>query len=269
MSSIMIPIVLLLFALQLAPDPVRFVDVTALAGGVTHAAICGDNTRKTYLIETLGTGLALIDYDNDGQLDLFAVNASHLEGFAKGKEPINHLYRNTGGGKFVDVTEAAGLAKYGWGQGVCAGDFDNDGFEDLFVTYYGHDILYRNTGRGSFEDVTERAGLAGDPVRWGTGCSFVDYNLDGKLDLFVANYVQFDPKNTPTPDSSNACRWKNQPVLCGPMGLKGGVNRLWRNDSQPGKPKFTDVSEEFTHQLCGRTLFAVGDHTRLRPRRMA
>lgn len=236
-------ILLLLLAVQLPSNAVRFVDVSAHTG-VTHAAICGDNDKKTYLIETLGTGLALIDYDNDGYPDLFTVNASQLKGFTKGQEPINHLYRNTGNGMFVDVTAAAGLAKSGWGQGVCAGDFDNDGFEDLFVTYYGHDVLYRNTGKGSFEDVTAAAGLAGVPVRWGTGCSFVDYNLDGKLDLFVANYVQFDMKNTPTPDSSSACRWKNQPVLCGPMGLKGGVNRLWRNDSQPGKPVFTDVSKE-------------------------
>ena len=233
----------LLLALQLTAGEVRFVDISTQAG-LTFAAICGNNEKKTYLIETLGTGIALIDYDNDGYVDLFTVTASKLEGFPDGSAPVNHLYRNLGNGTFKDVTETAGLSRSGWGQGVCVGDFDNDGFNDLFVTYYGHDVLYRNTGKGKFEDVTEAAGLGGGAVRWGTGCAFVDYNLDGKLDLFVANYVQFNQKNTPTPDQPNACRWKNQAVLCGPMGLPGGINRLWRNDSQPGRPRFTDVSKE-------------------------
>jgi len=171
------------------------------------------------------------------------VNASRLEGFPKGQEPTNHLYRNDKKGGFQDVTrEAACCAPDG--PRVCAGDFDNDGFIDLFVTYWGHDVLYRNTGKGSFEDVTAAAGMAGEEVRWGTGCAFVDYNRDGKLDLFVANYVQFDQKNTPTPDMPNACTWKDMPVMCGPRGLKGGVNRLWRNDSRPGHVQFTEVSEE-------------------------
>ena len=207
----------LLLAIHLTAGEVRFVDISIQAG-LTYAAICGNNSKKTYLIETLGTGLALIDYDNDGYVDLFTVTASTLEGFPGRNAPVNHLYHNLGNGKFKDVTEAAGLSRSGWGQGVCVGDFDNDGFEDLFVTYYGHDVLYRNTGKGKFEDVTEAAGLGGGAVRWGTGCAFVDYNLDGKLDLFVANYVQFDQKRTPTPDQSNACRWKNQAVPCGPMG---------------------------------------------------
>ena len=207
--------------------------------------ICGSNDHKTYLIETLGAGLALLDYDNDGLVDLFTVTASTLDGSSRGAS-TNHLYHNLGNGKFEDVTEAAGLAKSGWGQGVCAGDFDNDGFTDLFVTYYGRDVLYRNTGKGGFEDVTEAAGMLdrATPVRWGTGCAFVDYNLDGKLDLFVANYVQFDQRNTPTPDQPNACRWKNQAVLCGPLGLKGGANRLWKNVSAPGSIRFQDVSKE-------------------------
>ncbi len=233
----------LMLTIHLTAGEVRFVDISVQAG-LTYASICGNNEKKTYLIETLGSGLALIDYDNDGFVDLFTVTASTLEGFAGGNAPVNHLYHNLGNGKFKDVTEAAGLSRSGWGQGVCAGDFDNDGFVDLFVTYYGHDVLYRNTGKGKFEDVTEAAGLGGGAVRWGTGCAFVDYNLDGKLDLFVANYVQFDRTGTPAPDQLNACRWKNQAVPCGPMGLRGGVNRLWRNDSQPGRPRFTDVSAE-------------------------
>ena len=232
----------LLALIAQSPDAVRYVDV-ALDAGLRDIFYCGGERTKNYIIETLGSGVAFIDYDNDGNLDIFAVNGSRLEGFPKGQEPTNHLYRNEGHGVFKDVTREAGLLRSGWGQGVCAGDFDNDGFTDLFVTYWGQDVLYRNTGKGSFEDVTEAAGLAGKEVRWGTGCAFVDYNRDGKLDLFVANYVQFDQKNTPTPNMPGACQWKNMPVMCGPRGLKGGVNRLWRNDSTPGHLKFTDVSE--------------------------
>jgi hypothetical protein len=224
------------------PEAVRYVDV-ALPSGIKDIFYCGGEQTKNYIIETLGTGAAFIDYDNDGDVDLFAVNASRLEGFPAGEAPTNHLYRNEGGGAFKDVTREAGLTRSGWGQGVCAGDFDNDGFIDLFVTYWGHDVLYRNSGKGSFEDITEPSGMSGKEVRWGTACAFVDYNRDGKLDLFVSNYVQFDQKNTPTPDMPNACKWKGSNVMCGPRGLKGGVNRLWRNDSEPGRVKFTDVSQ--------------------------
>jgi len=229
----------LLLAGQLGAQA-QFVDISQQAG-LIHSMICGSHDHKTQLIETLGAGIALIDYDNDGFLDIFTVTASTL-GSAAGPAPTNHLYRNLHNGKFQDVTEAAGLSHSGWGQGVCAGDFDNDGFTDLFVTYYGQDVLYRNTGKGGFQDVTKAAGLSdkqASPPRWGTGCAFLDYNLDGKLDLFVSNYVQFDPKTTP-----NACRWKNQPVLCGPLGLKGGHNRLWRNASVPGSIRFEDVSAQ-------------------------
>ncbi|MBI3473493.1 MAG: CRTAC1 family protein [Candidatus Solibacter usitatus] len=234
-------VVVLASLLIQAPDAVRFVDVAAEAG-IKDLFYCGAERTKNYIVETLGAGVAFIDYDNDGRLDLFVVTASRLEGFPRGQEPTNHLYRNEGGGKFKDVSREAGVARSGWGQGVCAGDFDNDGYIDLFVTYWGHDVLYRNTGKGGFEDVTEAAGLSDKDVRWGTGCAFVDYNRDGKLDLFVANYVQFDQKNTPVPGMPNACTWKGMPVMCGPRGLKGGINRLWRNDSVPGRIKFTDVS---------------------------
>lgn len=223
------------------PATVRYIDV-ALTAGIKDIIYCGGEQTKNYIVETLGTGAALIDYDNDNDLDLFIVNASRLEGFPNGEKPTNHLYRNEGSGVFKDVTMDAGLARSGWGQGVCAGDFDNDGFIDLFVTYWGHDVLYRNSGKGSFEDVTTAAGMSGKDVRWGTGCAFVDYNRDGKLDLFVSNYVQFDQKNTPTPDMPNACKWKGANVMCGPRGLKGAINRLWRNDSEAGRVKFTDVS---------------------------
>jgi len=238
----MLPLVALLLAAT-PPGSVQFTDKAADAG-LIDIFYNGDNVSKKYIIETLGTGLALIDYDNDGYPDLFVVNGSRLEGFPAGREPTNHLYRNNRDGTFTDVTKTAGLARSGWGQGVCAGDFDNDGYTDLFITYYGHDVLYRNMGKGSFEDLTAAAGLTTGPVRWGTGCAFLDYNLDGKLDLLVANYVNFDLRNTPAPDSSRACQWKGQAVMCGPRGLEGGLNRLWRNDSHPGKPHFTDVSDQ-------------------------
>ena len=219
-----------------------FLDEAARAG-LTAIFYCGDDTRKNYIIETLGTGVALFDFDNDGLLDIFAVTGSRLDGFPKGEEPTNRLYRNKGDGTFEDVTARSGLGRSGWGQGVCAGDLDNDGYEDLYVTYWGHDVLYRNRGDGTFEDITGRAGLGTPGKRWGTGCAFVDIDLDGKLDLFVANYVQFDQTNTPTPDSPNACTWKSEKVMCGPRGLKGGINRLWHNRSDKGTIRFSDLSK--------------------------
>lgn len=223
------------------PAEIRFVDRAAEAG-LKAITWCGSNDKKRYIIETLGTGVAFIDYDRDGLLDIFLVTASTLEGFPDSEEPVNRLYRNRGQGKFEDATLSSGLARSGWGQGVCAGDVDGDGYEDLLVSYYGHDVLYRNSGNGSFEDVTARAGLKSSEVRWGTGCAFLDYDRDGKLDLFISNYVQFDKEKTPTPDRPNACQWKGQPVMCGPRGLKGGINRLWKNVSAEGKLRFEDVS---------------------------
>jgi len=241
-AALIVGMLLSALAAQL-PEAVRLVDV-ALEAGIDSILYCGGESTKNYIVETLGSGAAWIDYDNDGKLDLFLVTASRLEGFPKGKEPTNHLYRNEGSGKFRDVTNTAGVARSGWGQGVCAGDFDNDGFTDLAVTYWGQDVVYRNTGKGSFTDVTQTAGLTGSRIRWGTGCAFVDYNRDGKLDLFVARYVQFDQKNTPAPGMPNACKWKDMSVMCGPRGLKGEFNQLWRNDSTPGEIRFTDVSKE-------------------------
>lgn len=215
-----------------------FVD-EALRAGLKDLFVCGDDRQKNYIVETLGTGVAFVDFDNDGLLDIFAVTASRLDGFAPGTEPVNRLYRNLGG-RFEDVSKKAGLARAGWGQGVCAGDIDNDGFTDLYVTYWGTDVLYRNRGDGKFADVTP----PGMGSRWGTGCAFVDYDLDGKLDLMVANYVDFDLKNTPRPDGPKPCQWKDQKVMCGPQGLKPGMNRLWHNESVPGKIVFVDVSKK-------------------------
>lgn len=216
-----------------------FVD-EALRAGLKDIFVCGDNKQKNYIVETLGTGVAFLDFDNDGLLDIFAVTASRLGGFPAGTEPVNRLYRNKDGRNFEDVTQKAGLAKSGWGQGVCAGDIDNDGFIDLYVTYWGRDVLYRNLGNGSFEDVTP----PGTSSRWGTGCAFLDYDRDGKIDLMVANYVDFDLKNTPRPDGPKPCQWKTEKVMCGPQGLKAGLNRLWHNESFAGKIQFTDVSKK-------------------------
>jgi enediyne biosynthesis protein E4 len=212
----------------------------AREAGLNAQIVFGGAASNKYLLETTGTGVAVVDYDRDGLLDLFFVNGSTLEGFPPGKAPINHLYRNQGDGTFRDVTAAAGLEASGWGQGVCVGDYDNDGFDDLFVTYWGQNHLYHNTGKGRFEDVTRAAGLTQSRVRWNTGCAFMDYDRDGKLDLIVANYIDLDLATAPTP-ASGLCRYKGLPVACGPPGLTGGKNLLYHNR---GDGTFEDVSEK-------------------------
>jgi len=149
----------------------------------------GGVDNKKYIIETTGSGVAILDYDNDGWPDILLVNGTTLDE-AKGKtsKPTSHLFHNNHDGTFTDVTQAAGLAFTGWGQGACVGDYDNDGFDDLYVTYYGKSRLYHNEGNGTFKEVAGAAGVAGDGKAWGTGCAFVDYDRDGKLDLLVANY---------------------------------------------------------------------------------
>lgn len=212
---------------------------TAKEAGLTAVTIFGGRERNRYLLETTGCGVAMLDYDNDGWQDLFFVNGTTLEGFAGDRTPTNHLYRNRGNGTFEDVTGRAGLVRSGWGQGACAGDYDNDGDEDLFVTYYGQNVLYRNTGRGTFEEITKAANLLDARTRWGTGCAFLDYDRDGRLDLFVANYIDLDLKTAPVPESG-LCRYKGVPVACGPPGLAGGKNALYRNT---GRGTFEDVSQ--------------------------
>jgi hypothetical protein len=212
----------------------------AREAGLNAPIVFGGATANKYLLETTGTGVAFIDYNGDGRLDLFFVNGTTLEGFPAGKAPSNHLYRNDGNGTFKDVTDEAGLTASGWGQGACVGDYDNDGFDDLFVTYWGQNHLYRNTGKGRFEDVTKAAGLSQSKVRWNTGCAFLDYDRDGRLDLIVANYIDLDLATAPTPDSG-LCRYKGVAVACGPPGLTGGKNALYHNRSDG---TFEDVSEK-------------------------
>ncbi len=217
---------------------VSFVDV-ARESGLKVKTIFGGEHKNQYLLETTGCGIAFYDYDNDGWLDIFIVNGWRLEGFAKGSEPVSHLFRNNRDGTFTDVTAKAGLAHSGWGQGVCVGDYDNDGWDDLFVTYYGKNVLYHNNGDGTFTDVSVKAGVAGKGTRWNTGCAFVDYDRDGHLDLFVANYIDMDLATAPVPESG-PCLYKGALVACGPPGLKGGKNILFHNH---GDGTFTDVSE--------------------------
>jgi hypothetical protein len=221
---------------------VQFVNV-AREAGLRSKTIFGSEKRNRYLLETTGCGAAFFDFDGDGWLDIFLVNGTRFEAkYAKGEEPTNRLYRNNRDGTFSDVTLAAGLLRTGWGQGVCVGDYDNDGQEDLFVTYWGDCALYHNNGNGTFTNVAEKAGVTTKTKtglqRWNTGCAFVDYDRDGHLDLFVANYIDFDPKTAPLPESG-PCLYKGLMVACGPPGLTGGKNILFHNN---GDGTFTDVS---------------------------
>ena len=212
---------------------------TAREAGLNAKTIYGGQHHNKYLLETTGCGVAFYDYDNDGWLDIFLVNGTRLEGFPKGQEPTSHLFKNNRDGTFTDVTAKAGVAHSGWGQGVCIGDYDNDGYEDLFVSYFGKNVLYHNNGDSTFTDVSEKAGVAGNGKRWNTGCAFVDYDRDGKLDLFVANYIDMDLATAPLPESG-PCLYKAVVVACGPPGLAGGKNILFHNN---GDGTFSDVSE--------------------------
>ena len=216
----------------------RFVDL-ASAAGLTGRTIIGGERTKDYILETTGGGVAIVDYDGDGWPDVFLVNGSRLGGFGTDGPPPSRLYRNLGDGTFVDVTDRSGLAHRGWGQGVCAGDYDNDGRVDLFVTYHGQSVLYRNQGGGVFSDTTRAAGLAG-PDRYGTGCAFLDYDRDGRLDLFVSAYVAHEEAVRYRPGTGQSCSWKGFVVMCGPAGLRGAQNVLFHGN---GDGTFTDVSQ--------------------------
>ncbi|MEX2302521.1 MAG: CRTAC1 family protein [Bryobacterales bacterium] len=221
-----------------AAETVRYVDVAA-AAGLTRANVYGNTGRNEYILETTGNGVAIFDFDADGDNDVFIASGTRL-GAAKTDSPPQ-LYRNDGAGKFADIAESAGLARTGWAQGVCTGDYDNDGRTDLLVTYYGVNRLYRNRGDGTFEDATVKAALPTTGTRWGSGCSFVDYDKDGFLDFFVANYVDLDLEKTPKPGQDPNCMWKGVPVMCGPRGLPLAQNALYRNR---GDGAFEDVSQK-------------------------
>jgi len=212
----------------------------ARESGLNAKTIFGGEHKNKYLLETTGCGVAFYDYDNDGWLDIFLVNGTRLEGFPSGSEPTSHLFRNNRDGTFTDVTLKAGVAHSGWGQGCCIGDYDNDGWDDLFVAYFGKNVLYHNNGDGTFTDVSEKAGVAGNGKRWNTGCAFVDYDRDGKLDLFIANYIDMDLATAPVPESG-PCLFKSVMVACGPPGLQGGKNILYHNN---GDGTFADVTEK-------------------------
>src|ERR1700704_842805 len=194
-----------------AASPVVFVDV-AREAGLNAPNVWGGADHKKYIIEAKGSGLAFFDYDNDGWLDIYLTNGTRFDtNWQPGKAPTSHLYKNNRDGTFTDVTEKSGLARTGWQTGVCVGDYDNDGWDDLFCCFWGHNILFHNNGDGTFTDVTRKAGVYDERVRWGAGCSFLDYDRDGHLDLFICNYIQLDPAKTAAPGDPTPCQWKGIP----------------------------------------------------------
>ena len=196
--------------------------------------------EKRYIVESVGGGVALFDYDGDCRLDIFLLNAQTVEAPRAGRQaPPPALYRNLGGWRFTEVTSAAGLANPGWAMGVSVADYDNDGDDDLYVTCFGPNHLYRNRGNGTFEDVTTHSGT-GDP-RFSTGAAWGDYDRDGDLDLMVANYVSFTLDDLPRFGQGPLCQFKNIPVQCGPRGLDGAGDTLYRNN---GDGTLTDVSKK-------------------------
>src|SRR6266550_2219263 len=236
------------------PAPTAYFTDVAEKSGLTMMNVFGGTETKKYIIETTGTGVAIFDYDNDGWPDIFLVNGTTLEGEFKGQAPTNHLYRNNHDGTFTDVTMKAGLVTTGWGQGACVGDYDNDGWEDLYVTYYGKNRLFHNQ-KGVFTEVGAQSGTAGSGKAWGSGCAFIDYDRDGLLDLIVANYVDFDVSTAPAPGERASCVWKGVPVMCGPRGLPGAKNLLYHN---LGGGKFEDVTAKaHIDKTAGHYAFSV------------
>ena len=217
--------------------PVSFVDIHD-AAGLRVPLTSGSEASKKYIIESNGTGVALVDYDNDGRLDVFLVNGSRFERVPDGQEPTSRLYHNEGNDQYIDVSREAGVARAGWGSGVCGGDYDNDGFLDLYVTYWGPNSLLRNLGNGRFADVAAPSGVDGPPREWSSGCTWLDYDRDGHLDLFVASYQEFEPDRNPLPGLH--CNWQGLPVFCGPRGHPFGTVTLFHNR---GDGTFDDASQ--------------------------
>ena len=221
-------------------SPVTFVDV-AKEAGLNSPNVWGGVDHKRYIVEAKGSGLAFFDYDHDGWLDIYLTNGTRLDAkWPEGKAPTSHLYKNNRDGTFTDVTDKSGLARTGWQTGVCVGDYDNDGWDDLFCCFWGHNILFHNSGDGTFTDVTKNAGVYDEKYRWGAGCTFLDYDRDGHLDLFICNYIRLDPAKAPSP-SDPLCQWKGIPVMCGPRGMPGDTNVLFHNN---GDGTFRDASEK-------------------------
>src|SRR6185437_116137 len=185
------------------------------SAGLSVPNTYGGKARKDYILETTGNGAAIFDYDGDGRKDILITNGTRFDAKADAPPATLQLYHNEGNGHFREVSEKAGFHEEGWAQGVCVGDYDNDGHLDVAVTYYGHNRLYRNRGDGTFEDVTQKAGLPTTGTRYGSGCTFLDYDRNGKLDLFISNYVDLDLSKTPKPGSGSYCEWKGIPVMCG------------------------------------------------------
>jgi len=221
-----------------APPTILFADVTR-AAGIDFRLTCG-GPEKRYIMESMCGGVAVFDYDNDGWMDIFLVNGSTLEDLKAGKCHPGKLYRNNHDGTFTDVSAKSGINHCGWGFGVAVGDYDNDGNEDLYITYLDGAVLYHNNGDGTFTDVTSKAGV-GNAGRWGTSAAFGDYDNDGYLDLYVDNYVDLDLNHLPEFGQDNFCQYRGFAVSCGPRGLKGGRDRLYHNNKDG---TFTDVTEK-------------------------
>jgi hypothetical protein len=214
----------------------------AQAAGLNVPNVWGGVDHKRVIIETKGSGIAFFDYDNDGWLDIYLTNGSRLDAhWAPGKEPTTHLFKNNRDGTFTDVTEKSGLGRSGWQTGVCVGDYDNDGWDDLFCTFWGRNILFHNNGNGTFTDVTRKTGLYQDKGRWGTGCTFLDYDRDGSSRSFRLQLCQARSRYPFPIDNMAFCQWKGVPTMCGPRGLPGDTNILYHNN---GDGTFTDVSEK-------------------------
>jgi hypothetical protein len=220
------------------PFHARFTDV-ARPAGLTHAVVYGPDDRKDYILETVGSGVAFLDYDNDDWPDLLVLSGTRLRGAPPGA--TNRLYKNNRDGTFRDVTDQAGLRRGGWASSVAIADYDNDGFDDILITYYGPNALYRNNGNGTFTEVAGKAGLGSEGTPWHSGATWIDYDRDGNVDVFIATYLDFDPAKVPKPGKHPTCNWKGVPVNCGPRGLPPSGHRFYRNN---GDGTFRDVSAQ-------------------------